>query len=84
MTPKKKAELFLTVGRILTVLGVLLAAIPLLFAIPGLVLLVLGRSSFYIGEDLWNDCHNMSTFVGRRFRNGDVAIFGSSVGKSIE
>lgn len=59
MTQKRKAELLLTVGRVLTIIGMGLAFVPLVLAIPGLVLLVLGRASFGIGEELWNTSHHI-------------------------
>lgn len=83
MNTKRWAELFLTLGRISIVVGIALAAVPILLALPGLVLLVVGRSFYYIGEDLWNTHHRLPKRWGRQFAAGMCGVF-ADVGKSVE
>ena len=55
----RKAQHLLTGGKILMALGFAFAAVPMLFALPGLILLIAGRESFLHGEWMWNAAHRL-------------------------
>jgi hypothetical protein len=59
LTDKQRAELLLTTGRILTYAGAVLAVVPIAFAMPGLILLTMGREAFFHGETIWNEIHHL-------------------------
>lgn len=56
---KHRAEFLLTCGRILKYIGLVLAIVPIAFALPGLVLLIMGREMFLHGETVWNEIHRL-------------------------
>jgi uncharacterized membrane protein len=59
LRPARHAEALLTFGRIMKYAGFVLAFIPIVVALPGLVLLIAGREMFEQGETLWNEIHRL-------------------------
>lgn len=70
MTPKRNAEMLLSIGRVLKIAGFALACAPVVCAIPGVLMLVIGRTLFAEGEDKWNDLHG----IPRRDRRDRAAF----------
>lgn len=70
LTPKRNAELLLSVGRVLKIAGFVLAFAPVVVAIPGVLMLSIGRALFAEGEDRWNDLHG----IPRRDRRDGAAF----------
>ena len=54
----EQIKLCSTIGRVLFGVGVVIVAIPVLFAIPGAFILGVGYILTQVGEDMWNIHHN--------------------------